>query len=277
MLNNFSVLLVILIQVCSFVYKPQRNVSFFENISGISTNAVCNSDMSFSVNLKQTHIAAEPIGNLKENIGSYLCAPSFLHFFNVYTEKSNQEGKLTDVKTIKNDFFHSKNQDENKLNTKLLVIETWTVILSIFFMSFVILFLFLINMKNKTLETIKLQITGYEEVMKEKKEVTQKVDYEKVNELVMLAKNNDPLFLMNFKELYPQFVMTIKGINPNVRDSELYFCALTYLDFSTKDIAKYTYVTIRSVETRKNRLRKKYKIPSDKQLSTWMRDLRCDC
>lgn len=61
--------------------------------------------------------------------------------------------------------------------------------------------------------------------------------------------------------------------NPKIRTSELTFCAYLYLGFTTKEIADYTFVTIRGVETRRNRLRKKYNIPSDMDFSVWIKSL----
>jgi hypothetical protein len=42
---------------------------------------------------------------------------------------------------------------------------------------------------------------------------------------------------------------------------------------STKNIAEYTFVTIRAVQIRKNRLCKKFEIPSDADFNNWMRGL----
>ncbi|MGE8429490.1 MAG: helix-turn-helix transcriptional regulator [Sphingobacterium sp.] len=92
------------------------------------------------------------------------------------------------------------------------------------------------------------------------------------NNLIALAKNNDAEFLALFNEIYPGFVTSLKSIHPKIRSSELEFCAMTFLNFSTKNIAQYTFVTVRAVQIRKNRLRKKFNIPSDLDFNTWMRE-----
>ena len=92
------------------------------------------------------------------------------------------------------------------------------------------------------------------------------------NNLIALAKNNSAEFLTLFSEIYPDFVVSLKTINPKIRSSELEFCALTFLNFSTKNIAQYTFVTIRAVQVRKNRLRKKLNIASDIDFNCWMRE-----
>ncbi len=65
----------------------------------------------------------------------------------------------------------------------------------------------------------------------------------------------------------------MKELNPTIRSTELYFSALAYLNFSTKDIANYTFVTNRAVQVRKNRMRKKYDIPSEVDFNEWFRSL----
>jgi hypothetical protein len=65
----------------------------------------------------------------------------------------------------------------------------------------------------------------------------------------------------------------MKMRDPNLRSTELEFCAMAYLNFTTKNIAEYTFVTIRAVQIRKNRLRKKFEIPSDADFNNWMREL----
>jgi hypothetical protein len=76
-----------------------------------------------------------------------------------------------------------------------------------------------------------------------------------------------------FTELYPQFIQALKSLDPNLRSTELEFCAMAFLNFSTKNISEYTFVTIRAVQIRKNRLRKKFDIPSDMDFNSWMREL----
>ena len=105
------------------------------------------------------------------------------------------------------------------------------------------------------------------------KELTEQIGENKFNTLIELAKSNNPEFLILFTELYPEFIQALKTIDPNLRSSELQFCAMAFLNFSTKNIAEYTFVTIRAVQVRKNRLRKKFEIPSDADFNNWMREL----
>lgn len=105
------------------------------------------------------------------------------------------------------------------------------------------------------------------------RELTEQIGENKFNNLIELAKSNNPEFLALFIELYPQFIQALKSLDPNLRSTELEFCAMAFLNFSTKNIAEYTFVTVRAVQIRKNRLRKKFEIPSDVDFNNWMRGL----
>lgn len=95
----------------------------------------------------------------------------------------------------------------------------------------------------------------------------------KIEELVTLAQNNSPEFLILFKELYPDFISKLTALDPHIKSSEVLFCAFAYLNFSTKEISQYTFVTVRAVQIRRNRLRKKYNISSDIDFNHWMHNL----
>lgn len=107
----------------------------------------------------------------------------------------------------------------------------------------------------------------------QKKTITEKTETNKLIQLTSLAKTNNPEFVVLFEELYPQFIDNLKKLNPKIRHSEVFFCGMAFLNFSTKDIANYTFVTVSAVQLRKHRIRKKYDIPSEADFNTWMRNL----
>ncbi|SFN19163.1 hypothetical protein SAMN05421738_1081 [Algoriella xinjiangensis] len=102
----------------------------------------------------------------------------------------------------------------------------------------------------------------------------EKIDDNSLERLFELAKKNSPEFLVLFTDVYPDFINTLKKQDSHIKNSEIIFCAMLYLNFSSKDIAEYTFVTPRAVQIRKNRLRNKYKINSNEDLNKWMRDLK---
>lgn len=93
------------------------------------------------------------------------------------------------------------------------------------------------------------------------------------DEVIQLAKTNDSSFLVRFLEIYPNFQQALLDIEPSMQSTEIKFCALIFLQFSTKEIANYTFVLPRSIQTRKSRLRKKLNIPSDQDVYVWMKNL----
>lgn len=89
-------------------------------------------------------------------------------------------------------------------------------------------------------------------------------------EVVDLAKKNDPAFLGRFKEVYPLFCKELVDRYSNILSSELVFFAYLKLNFTTKDIAAYTYVTPSAVRNRKNRMKKKFGIPAHIDIYAWI-------
>lgn len=83
---------------------------------------------------------------------------------------------------------------------------------------------------------------------------------ENIKEIVDLAEENSPLFMEKFQIYFPDFMGDILKINSELIFSELQLCALMRLNFDTKKIASCTNSTVRSIESRKYRLRKKLHI-----------------
>lgn len=104
-----------------------------------------------------------------------------------------------------------------------------------------------------------------------------KILEQKVNtafdEVLQLAKENDASFLVRFQEVYPEFIAKLMDINSKLVNTELALCALIYLNLSSKDIARFTYIQTKSVQIRKYRLRKKLEIPQDADLHVWLQSL----
>lgn len=93
---------------------------------------------------------------------------------------------------------------------------------------------------------------------------------EDIQEIFSLAENNSPLFFDKFQLFFPHFIPAVLELNPGLIHSELYFCALMKLDFDTKKIAQCTNNSIRAVESRKYRIRKKLNIPSEININSFI-------
>ncbi len=162
--------------------------------------------------------------------------------------------------------------NENKRTSAQHVVLFWHIVISLVFIS-ILLAAFLIarNRRNKKSLSEKIRMIGTKEQKIEFLE--EELESNIFQDIIELAKSNSPEFLPLFGEGYPEFIEAMKQLDPNIRSSELYFCALAYLNFSTKDIANFTFVTVRAVQVRKNRMRKKYDIPSEVDFNEWFRNL----
>ncbi len=87
-------------------------------------------------------------------------------------------------------------------------------------------------------------------------------------EVIQLAKENNPEFLTRFNEYCPRFSEELLKVSA-LKMSEIRFCAYIYLNFSTKEIAEYTFISVRTVQTKKYNLRKKLNIPGDMDIYVW--------
>jgi DNA-binding NarL/FixJ family response regulator len=106
----------------------------------------------------------------------------------------------------------------------------------------------------------------------ENKELKQKVNTA-FEEVVQLAKQNDPSFLTRFQEVYPEVYQKLISVNPKLVNTELVLCAMIWLNFSSKDIAQYTFVQPKTVQVKKHRLRKKLGIPAEEDIYQYLRKL----
>lgn len=128
--------------------------------------------------------------------------------------------------------------------------------------------------KISILEKEKVILKKEEVILKkeeETKELKQKVN-ESFVELVQLAKENSPQFWIRFQEVYPTFLSKMLDINPKFTTAELILSAYIYIGASSKEIASYTYRSLKTIENTRYSLRKKLLIAPDENLSMWLRN-----
>ncbi len=80
-------------------------------------------------------------------------------------------------------------------------------------------------------------------------------------------------FLHYFTMVHPDFYRRLDDKHPDLTSKDRKLCALIALGLPTKDIASITSREVRSVETSRNRLRKKLALPSDVNLEDYMHHL----
>ncbi|KPH13836.1 hypothetical protein [Chryseobacterium sp. ERMR1:04] len=159
--------------------------------------------------------------------------------------------------------IHTENEREKNERTKYLILISALIAACIII---VIILTRRYIKKQKQAEEIII------ETLHETDELKSKLN-EAFEELSKLAMANDPFFLTRFKEVYPDFYNTLTTKYPNLSANDIKFSAFLRLNLSTKTIAQYKNISIRTIESRKYRLRKKLDLPSDIDLNKWMMEL----
>lgn len=123
-----------------------------------------------------------------------------------------------------------------------------------------------VSKANATIENLIKKIE-----LKEGKQGESKV--EELKEIVKLAIANNPAFMIKFNEFDPDFCKKILQKAPHLVATETEFCVMARLNFETKEIARYTKSSVRAVESKKYRIRKKLEIPSDQDFNIWIANI----
>lgn len=89
-------------------------------------------------------------------------------------------------------------------------------------------------------------------------------------DLYQLAINQNTLFITYFKSQFPDFFNNMLKGHPNIISSELEVCALMKLNLTTKEIARATNSTVRAVENKKYRIRKKLNISTETDINLYI-------
>ena len=153
-----------------------------------------------------------------------------------------------------------------KVRTIATVVVIIIVLLALFLFYLTVRFHRKIKRESKVITEKNERLLAKEELL-QKEVILNQVNLEKI---AQLAKENDSEFLNNFVVIYADFYDKLVKEVPNLTAAEFKICALLKLGFSIKEIALYTDVTVRSVESRIFRVRKKAAIPSDKDISLWI-------
>lgn len=74
------------------------------------------------------------------------------------------------------------------------------------------------------------------------------------------------IYQKNFDLIHEHFFRNLKERYPSLTSTDLKFCALLRLNLSTKDIAKFTNISVRGVESARLRLRRKFALAPDQNL-----------
>ena len=92
-------------------------------------------------------------------------------------------------------------------------------------------------------------------------------------QLWKMLEDGDPAFMNYFDEFFPGFSQKLLEINPQIIQSEIEFCSLLKLKIPTKDIARYKFITPKTVQNKKYLIRKKLDIPKEVDIYQWFNSL----
>ncbi|MES2830216.1 MAG: triple tyrosine motif-containing protein [Bacteroidota bacterium] len=81
------------------------------------------------------------------------------------------------------------------------------------------------------------------------------------------------LFESSFNEAHESFFKKLKANHPDLVPNDLKLCAYLHMNMSSKEMASLLNISLRGVEIRRYRLRKKLDVPHDKNLSEFLMQL----
>jgi ligand-binding sensor domain-containing protein/DNA-binding CsgD family transcriptional regulator len=81
------------------------------------------------------------------------------------------------------------------------------------------------------------------------------------------------LFESSFNEAHGSFFKKLKSSHPDLVPNDLKLCAYLHMNMSSKEMASLLNISVRGVEIRRYRLRKKLNIPHDKNLAEFFMEL----
>ncbi|WP_426479639.1 LuxR C-terminal-related transcriptional regulator [Chryseobacterium sp. CBSDS_008] len=169
------------------------------------------------------------------------------------------------INRLNNDRENEKAQLENQSNATL-----WYGVISMLLVILIIIYFYLRIRKKKK------KLTESEKIILEKEKETKDLK-RKLNEnyenIIQLAREKKIDFFPKFQEAYPELCKELLKINPNLSKSDLSFCAMIWLGFSSKEIAQCTSMEHRSVQTKKYRIRKKLNLESETDLYHFFRSI----
>ena len=124
-----------------------------------------------------------------------------------------------------------------------------------------------LNSKNSELATTAMSLIKKNELLLEiKKDLSHLKDESSKTDVIKvidknLRNNNDwDFFKEAFNNADKDFLHKIKGLHPDLTANDLKFCAFLRLNLSSKEIAPLLNISVRSVEIKRYRLRKKMKL-----------------
>jgi ligand-binding sensor domain-containing protein/DNA-binding CsgD family transcriptional regulator len=127
--------------------------------------------------------------------------------------------------------------------------------------------------KNELLQKISEEITKLKDENGKKLSDDQLKKIQKVIDDGMNDERDWNLFESSFNEAHESFFKKLKSNHPDLVPNDLKLCAYLHMNMSSKEMASLLNISLRGVEIRRYRLRKKLNVPHDKNLTEFLMEL----
>ena len=127
--------------------------------------------------------------------------------------------------------------------------------------------------KNELLQKLSEEMTKLKDENGKKLSEDQLRKIQKVIDDGMNDERDWNLFESSFNEAHESFFKKLKVNHPNLVPNDLKLCAYLHMNMSSKEMASLLNISLRGVEIRRYRLRKKLEVPHDKNLTEFLMEL----
>lgn len=143
-----------------------------------------------------------------------------------------------------------------------------------------------LDLKSKELASMALEAGYKDQVIENLRETITgqrrkgQLDSREIDNLIKTINSNIDkrefweIFQNNFDLIHENFFRNLRQRFPELTPTDLKFCALMRLNMSTKDIASFTHLTIRGVETARYRIRRKLNLDSKDSIVQFLIDFK---
>ncbi|WP_184547131.1 tetratricopeptide repeat protein [Mucilaginibacter sp. FT3.2] len=251
--------------VCAFTYNELGNLYYQQKqyndaATYYTQNIVISTRLGNAYQLKDACKGLSKVYfALKQNDRAAKC----LERYTTLTDSLNKVDKLAVEVPLA--YLFKTRDEKNKENKSQLI---WLIVAILLLLIIVVFIAVFISRKLK--RKLKQSIATVNKLTKATEVNATRLKMDDLKEIVHLAMENNPLFLTRFNQYDPEFVKNILFKAPNMVAVEIEMCVLLRINFDTKEIARFTNSSVRSVEGKKRRIRKKLSIPSAIDINVWM-------
>lgn len=215
--------------------------------------------MNFKSNERDIYLR---ISNAYKSLGDTKKSSDFFHTYYLLNHEISTHEKRTVSIMMERSIAEKESEEKNKRQKICFVAIIIMIVSGIF-----IYFIRKVYLKKQKKKDIIIQEKSLE-TKQLKKQVNTAFD-----KVIKLAKTSSPFFLARFKEVYPDFYKKLTSKHPYLTEHDIKFCAYLRLNLTNKEILQYENISLRTIESKKYRLKKKLGLPPETNLNKWILEL----